>query len=115
MSVLNSCCPGKQESNNSIQGTSQASNNVEALDEVYQEDSDSGSPPEADVTRRTKSYSDLRGIVKPVGNKRKRRRKDYDWNALNVAGDTLVSPLDDELHVGGLKDALLEASQQDVL
>lgn len=103
------------------QGAAEVSNNAEPLDDLYEVESDSNSPPDPTIARRAKSYSSFYDIVQAQlsedgsKNGRKKRRKDYGWDALDIVQPEASSRLDDGSLLGPLNDELLEARQQEYL
>ena len=95
---------------------------AEPLEELYEEEKDDNSPPEAAIARRAKSYSDFYDIVKlhiekdkDLVKRRRWRRKNVNLSALAVEGADTVSTRRNEPITDTLKDELLEASQQEYL
>ncbi|GJC77548.1 conserved oligomeric Golgi complex subunit 3 [Colletotrichum liriopes] len=101
-------------------GVPQASSAPEALDEIFEEIEDRNTPPEATVLRRAKSYSDFYHVVraqlaKDEHKKKRRRRKDKTWDALDIAAEISDSKTGPRPVLGLHGDELLEASQQEYL
>ncbi|KAI8258094.1 Conserved oligomeric Golgi complex subunit 3 [Colletotrichum sp. SAR11_239] len=102
------------------QGIAQASDTPEALDEIFEEIEDTNTPPEATVLRRAKSYSDFYHVVraqlaKDEQKKRRKRRKDKNWDALDVAAQVNGPSLNRRPVLDHCDEQLLEASQQEYL
>lgn len=103
-----------------MQGIAQASDTPEALDEIFEEIEDTNTPPEATVLRRAKSYSDFYHVVraqlaKDEQKKRRKRRKDKSWDALDVAAQVNDPSLSCRPVLDHCDEQLLEASQQEYL
>uniref|UniRef100_L2FJX6 Conserved oligomeric Golgi complex subunit 3 n=1 Tax=Colletotrichum fructicola (strain Nara gc5) TaxID=1213859 RepID=L2FJX6_COLFN len=101
-------------------GIAQASDTPEALDEIFEEIEDTNTPPEATVLRRAKSYSDFYHVVraqlaKDEQKKRRKRRKDKNWDALDVAAQVNDPSLSRRPVLDHCDEQLLEASQQEYL
>ena len=99
------------------QGTTQPTEVAEPLQDLYEEEKDDG-PPEATIARRAKSYSDFYDVVKAqiekdAGKRRRRRKKDSNFDALALGGSAAISSRQDEPILDLYNDELLEASQQE--
>ncbi|KAK1498300.1 Sec34-like family protein [Colletotrichum tamarilloi] len=91
-----------------------------ALDEIFEEIEDRNTPPEAEVLRRAKSYSDFYHVVraqlaKDEQHKRRRRKKEKTWDALDIATDVAESKTGPRPVHRQYEGELLEASQQEYL
>lgn len=104
-----------------LQGSIQAANDTEPLDDLYEEEPYSNSPPEPTIVRRAKSYSSFYDAARshPSQNgaksRRKKRRKDPKWEALDVGRPESPYRLNHESLLGSLSDELLDASQQEYM
>ncbi|WQF78598.1 Putative oligomeric Golgi complex, subunit 3 protein [Colletotrichum destructivum] len=115
--------PGHRRKESLLQqsnGIPQASSAPETLDEILEGVEDRNTPPEATVLRRAKSYSDFYHVVraqlaKDEQRKKRRRRKDKIWDALDIAADTTDSKTDHRPVLSLYEDELREASQQEYL
>ncbi|KAL0939690.1 golgi complex component [Colletotrichum truncatum] len=101
-------------------GIAQASDTPEALDEIFEEIEDTNTPPEATVLRRANSYSDFYHVVraqlaKDEHKKRRKRRKDKSWDALDVAAQVHDASVNRRPVLDQYDEELLEASQQEYL
>ena len=103
------------------QGAAQASNDAEPLDDLYEEDPDSNSPPEPTLVRRAKSYSSFYEVSQAqlsedgAKSRRKKRRKDHRWEALDITQPESTCRLDYESFLSTMDDELLGASQQEYM
>ncbi|KAI3401118.1 hypothetical protein diail_264 [Diaporthe ilicicola] len=103
-------------------GTNAPNGGAEDLDELLEEDDDD-SPPEADLTRRAQSFSDLHSIVRaelkevvPHNKKSRRRttrREDKNLDALALPGTDNVIDEEDDFLLDAYQDELLDAGQQE--
>ncbi|KAK3941348.1 oligomeric Golgi complex subunit 3 [Diplogelasinospora grovesii] len=104
-------------------GTTDRPNSIEPLSEILEQHEPDNSPPEATLARRAKSYSDLYDIVKALSKpdskkKRRKRRKDSNWDALTVIEPKGREALPEEEELANddvFRDELLQASQQEYL
>lgn len=102
-------------------GAVQASNDAEPLDDLYEVDPDSNSPPEPTLVRRAKSYSSFYEVAQAqlcedgAKSRRKKRRKDHRWEALDIPQPESTCRPDNESLLSTLDDELLGASQQEYI
>ncbi|WYZ34121.1 hypothetical protein EsH8_I_000397 [Colletotrichum jinshuiense] len=115
--------PGHRRKESLLQqsnGVVQTSDAPEALDGIFEDIEYSNTPPEATVLRRAKSYSDFYHVVraqlaKDEHKKRRRRRKDRTWDALDIAAQARDAQAGRRPVLDQYEEELLEASQQEYL
>jgi conserved oligomeric Golgi complex subunit 3 len=103
-----------------VQGVTKHTESEELLDDVFEEIEDTNTPPEAEVIRRARSYTDFYSVVraelrKDEAKRKKARRKDRSWQALMVPDSCSAANVVGEPILDTYEDELLEASQQEYL